>query len=127
MMMCHLSRPLVQQAEEGADAADAHMSAGKKVMISRAAAKMTNFAAACELTSAEIWTGAEVWTLAMTAIDLFGASVSKFAKKFTSYSIRDIGANAARTSNRTLDWKRAMHILSHKAAPQREWNERTNR
>ena len=57
------------------------------VMISRAAAKMTNFAAACELTSAEIWTGAEVWTLSMTAVDLFGASVSMFANKFTSYSI----------------------------------------
>ena len=50
-------------------------------MISRAAAKMTNDAAAGELT------GAEIWTVAKTAIKLFGACVSKFANKFTSYSI----------------------------------------
>ena len=73
--------PIVQQAEQAADAADAHLSVGKMEMISRAAAKMTNSAAAGELT------GAELWTLAKTAIQLFGASVSKFANKFTSYSI----------------------------------------
>ena len=44
----------VQQAEQAADAADAHMSAGKMEMISRAAAKMTNSASAGELTSDEI-------------------------------------------------------------------------
>ena len=71
--------------------------------------------------------------------------MSKFASKFTSYSIdsslffidvtakhddgsliqglpnergpREIGTNAARTSNRTLDCKCAMHILSHITAP----------
>ena len=64
-----------------ADAADAHMSVGKMEVTSRAAAKMTNSAAAVELTSAEIW------TLAKMAIELFGASVSKLANKFTSYSI----------------------------------------
>ena len=42
---------------------------------------MTNSAAAGVLTSAEIW------TLAKTAIAMFGASVSKFTTKFTSYSI----------------------------------------
>ena len=42
---------------------------------------MTKSAAPCELT------GAEIWTLARTAIELFGASVSKFANKFASYSI----------------------------------------
>ena len=73
--------PLVTQAEQAADAADAHMSVGKMEMVSRAAVKMTNSAAAGELTSAEIW------TLAKTAIELFGASVSKFAKRSTSYSI----------------------------------------
>ena len=78
MMMC---RPIVQQAEQAADAADAHMSVGRMDMISRAAAKMTNSAAADELASAEIW------TLAKTATELFGASVSKFANKFTRYSI----------------------------------------
>ena len=72
--------PLVQQAEQAADAADTHMSVGKMEMMSRAAAKMTNSAAAGELTSDEIW------TLAKMAIELFGASVSKFANKFTSYS-----------------------------------------
>ena len=46
--------PIVQQAEQAAEAADAHMSVGKMEMISRAAAKMTNSAAAGELTSAEI-------------------------------------------------------------------------
>ena len=50
-------------------------------VISRAAAKMTSSAAAGELT------GAELWTSAKTAIELFGASVSKFANKFTSFSI----------------------------------------
>ena len=50
-------------------------------MISRAAAKMTNSASAGELF------GAGIWTLAKTAIELFGASVSKFENKFTSYSI----------------------------------------
>ena len=48
--------PIVQQAEQAADAADAHMSVGKMEMISRAAAKMTKSAAVGELTSAEIWT-----------------------------------------------------------------------
>ena len=42
---------------------------------------MTMSAAACELT------GAEIWMLAKTAIELFGASVSRFANKFTSYNI----------------------------------------
>ena len=57
------------------------MSAGKMEIISRPAAKLTNSAAAGEFTSAEIW------TLAKTAIELFGASVSRFANKFTSHSI----------------------------------------
>ena len=48
-------------------------------LISNAAAKMMNAAVKCELTSAE------VWTLAKTAIELFGASVSKFANKSTTY------------------------------------------
>ena len=56
------------------------MSVGKMEMISRAAAKMTNSAAPGELI------GAEIWTFAKMAIELFGASVSKFANKFTSYS-----------------------------------------
>ena len=46
--------PIVQQAEQAADAADAHMSVGKMEMILRSAAKMTNSAAAGELTGAEI-------------------------------------------------------------------------
>ena len=46
--------PIVQQAEQAADAADAHLSVGKVEMISRSAAKMTNSAAAGELTGAEI-------------------------------------------------------------------------
>ena len=50
-------------------------------LISNAAAKMMNAAVKCELTSAE------VWTLAKTAIELFGASVSRFANKSTSYGI----------------------------------------
>ena len=73
--------PTVHRAEQAADAADAHMSVGKMDMMSRAAAKMTESAAACELI------GAEIWTFARTAIELFGASVSKFANKFTSFSI----------------------------------------
>ena len=44
-------------------------------MISKAAAKMTNSAAACELTSAEIW------TLAKTAIELFGAFCVKVRRQ----------------------------------------------
>ena len=44
-------------------------------MISRAAAKMTNSAAAGELTSAEIW------PLAKTAIELIGASCVKVRKQ----------------------------------------------
>ena len=50
-------------------------------LISNAAAKMINAAVTCELT------GAEVWTSAKTAIELFGASVSRFANKSTSYGI----------------------------------------
>ena len=73
--------PTVQQTERSADAAEAHMSMGKMELISNAAAKMMNAAVKCELTSAE------VWTLAKTAIELFGASVSRFANKSTSYSI----------------------------------------
>ena len=73
--------PTVQQTERPADAAEAHMSMGKMELISNAAAKMMNAAVKCELTSAE------VWTLAKTAIELFGASVSRFANKSTSYGI----------------------------------------
>ena len=65
--------PTVQQTEP-----DAHMSMGKMELISNAAAKMMNAAVTCELTTAE------VWTLAKTAIELCGASVSRFANKSTS-------------------------------------------
>ena len=78
MVMCHLSRQLCSKLNK---VADAQMSVGTMELISRAASKMTNSAAAGELTSAEIW------TLARTAIELFGASVSKCAIKFASYSI----------------------------------------
>ena len=73
--------PTVQQTERPAYAAEAHMSMGKKELISNAAAKMMNAAVTCELTSAE------VWTLATTAIELFGASVSRFANRSTSYGV----------------------------------------
>ena len=72
--------PTVQQTERPADAAEAHMSMGKMELISNAAAKMMN-AVMCELTSAK------VWTLAKTAIELFGASVSTFANKSKSCGI----------------------------------------
>ena len=49
-----LVTPIVQHAEQAADAADAHMSVGKMEVISRAAAKMTNSAAAGELAGAEL-------------------------------------------------------------------------
>ena len=71
--------PTVQQTERPTDAAEAHMSIGKMELISNAAAKMMNAAATCELTNSE------VWTLAKTAIELSGASVSRFANKSTSY------------------------------------------
>ena len=71
--------PTVQQTERPADAAEAHMSMGKMELISNAVAKMMNAAVTCELTSAE------VWTLAKTAIELFGASVSRFANTSTGY------------------------------------------
>ena len=73
--------PTVQQTERPADAAEARMSMGKMELISNAVAKVMNAAVTCELTSAE------VWTLAKTAIDLFGASVSRFANKSTSCGI----------------------------------------
>ena len=73
--------PTVQQTERPADAAEAPMSMGKMELISNAAAKMMNAAVKCELT------GAEVWTLANTAIELFGASVSRFVSKSKSYGI----------------------------------------
>ena len=73
--------PTVQQTEQPADAAEAHMSMGKMELIPDAAAKMMNAAVKCELTSAE------VWTLAKTAIELFGTSVLRFANKSTSYGI----------------------------------------
>ena len=50
-------------------------------MVLSAAAKNDESAAACEMTSAEVWTSAK------TAIELFGSSVSRFANKFTIYSI----------------------------------------
>ena len=46
--------PTVQQTEQRADAAEAHMSMGKMELISNAAAKMVNAAVTCELTSAEV-------------------------------------------------------------------------
>ena len=73
--------PTVPQTERPADAAEAHMSMGKMEFISNAAAKMMNAAVTCELTSAAVWSSAK------TAIELFGASVSRFAKKSTSYGI----------------------------------------
>ena len=50
-------------------------------LISDAAAKMINAAVKCELTNAEVWTSAK------TAIELFGASMSRFANKSTHYGI----------------------------------------
>ena len=73
--------PIIQQTGQPADAADVHMSMGKMELISNGAAKMMNAAVKCELISAE------VWTLAKTEIELFGASVSRFANKSTSYGI----------------------------------------
>ena len=61
--------PTIQQTGQPADAAEAHMSMGKMELISNAAAKMMNTAVQLELI------GAEVWTLAKIAIELFGASV----------------------------------------------------
>ena len=124
----------VRQTERSADAAEAHMSMDKMELISNAAAKMMNAAVTYELTDVE------VWTLAKTAIELFGASVSRFANnihklwhRFNSHhrldlarrddgqfwdprnerGQRKIGANATRTSNRTPDWKHAMHLFPH--------------
>ena len=71
--------PIAQQTERTANAANVHMSVGKMEMIPSEAATM-NSAVACELTSAEIW------TLAKTAMESFGASVSRFAYQFTCYS-----------------------------------------
>ena len=138
--------PTVQQIEHPlpGDAAEAYMSMGNMELISNAAAKMMNAAVKCELTSAE------VWTLAKTAIELSGSSVSRFANKFTNYGIdstliidltarrddgqfwdlgtkkgqRKIEANTTRTSDRTLDRKRAMHLFSHVTLSL--WNEGTN-
>ena len=73
--------PIVHRAEQAADAADTLMSVGKMELISGAVAKMTKSAAASELT------GAGIWMLAKTAIELMGASMSRFANKSTSYSI----------------------------------------
>ena len=90
--------PTVQQTGQPADAAEAHM--GKMELISDAAAQMMNAAVKCELTSAE------VWTLAKTAIELFGASVSRFANKSTSYGIDSsliIDLTARRDDGRFLD------------------------
>ena len=92
--------PTVQLTERPADAAEAHMSMGKMELISNAAAKMMNAAVTCELTSAE------VWTLAKTAIELFGASVSRFANKSTSYgadSTLIIDLTARRDDGQFLD------------------------
>ena len=90
--------PTVQQTGQPADAAEAHM--GKMELISDAAAQVMNAAVKCELTSAE------VWTLAKTAIELFGASVSRFANKSTSYGIDSsliIDLTARRDDGRFLD------------------------
>ena len=54
MKMCQLSRQLCSKLNKAADAADAHVSVGKMEMISRAAVKMTNSAAAGKLTGDEI-------------------------------------------------------------------------
>ena len=134
----------VQQTERPADAAEAHMSMGKMELISNAAAKMVNATVTCELTSAE------VWTLAKTLIELFGASVSRFANKSTRYGLVstliidltarrddgqfwDLGTRedrerleqcATRTSNRTPGWKRAMHLFPHVTLSL--WNEDPN-
>ena len=131
-----LVTPTVQQAEQASDAADAHVSVGKMEMISRAVAKMTNSAAASEL----------------TAIELFGASVSKFANKFTSYSNdssliidmaakpddrqfwdlgtredQETGANAAKNTKTELLIGSAPCISFRTfTAPLRERNERVN-
>ena len=117
--------PTVPQIEGPADAAEAHMSMGKMELISNAAAKMMNAAVKCELT------GAEVWTLAKTAIELFENKSTRYGIDSTliidrtatrddgqSWDLgtredRNIGANATGTSDRTLDWNRAMHLFPH--------------
>ena len=136
--------PTVQQTGRPADAAEAHMSMGKMELISNAAAKMMNAAVKCELTSAD------VWTLAKTAIELFGASVSRFANKSTSYGIDstliidltarredgrfwDLGTREDRErleqmqqehQTELLDWKRAMHLFPYVTLSL--WNEDPN-
>ena len=97
-----------QQTERPADPAEVHMSMGKIELISNAAAKMMNAAVNCELIGAEVWT-----LLAKTAMKLFGTSVSRFANKSTNCGIDSTLIIATRTSDRTLDWKRAMHLFSH--------------
>ena len=92
--------PTVQQTERPADAAEAHTSMGKMELVLNAAAKMMNAAVTCELTSAE------VWTLAKTAIQL--SSSTQNGRPRNERGQRKI-ANG--TSNRTPDWKRAMHLL----------------
>ena len=136
--------PTVQQTERPSDAAEAHMSMCKLELVSRAAAKIMSAAVKCE------WTSAEVWTLAKTAIELFGASVSRFANKSTSYGIDstliidltarrddgrfwDLGTRKDRErleqmqqehQDRILAWKRAMHLFSHVTLS--HWNEDPN-
>ena len=80
--------PTVQQAEQAADAADAHVSVGKMDMMSWAAAK-TSCAAAGELTGDEIWTvskdGARiVWSIRV--------KVRKQVHKLDSSLIIDLAA-----------------------------------
>ena len=114
--------PTVQHSERPADAAEAPMSMGKMELISNAAAKMMNAAVKCELTSAE------VWTLAKTAIELFGASASRFASKSTSYGIDStliIDLTARRDDGQVWDLgKKEMHLFSQVTLS--PWNEDPN-
>ena len=81
MMKCQLSRHLRSKLNKQRTQQMLTLSAGKMEMFSRAAAKMTNSAAAGESI------GAEIWTLEKTALELFGTSVSKFANKSTDSSL----------------------------------------
>ena len=81
MKMCRLSRQLDSKMSGQRMRQMLTRIRTKMEMVSSAASKVMNSAAACELTSAE------VWTLAKTAIEVFGSSVSRFANKFTSYNI----------------------------------------
>ena len=144
VMVCRSSRLLYNRLSDQRMRQKPTCAWAKMELISNAAAKMMNAAVKCELTSAEVWTLAKkrsnylehpcqcsqtnpqvMASIQLSSIDLTARrDDGQFWDLGTKEDRNKIGANATGTSDRTLEWKRAVHLFPHVTLSL--WNEDPN-